>query len=184
MSRRGYFSVFLISLTAGIAVAWTAIWVRHRLRPPTPDIWGITGNVGISQQITVGQVSLVREMGYQGVVALRPDGEAADQPTAADIGREAARLGMVFAYVPVPHGEIPPESVRALKDVLARYADRRIVLYCRTGRRAARTWGLAEAESPNGLDAQRILRSIEQIGQNADDLAEAIEQRVAARSKH
>ena len=139
--------------------------------------------MGITQQISVGQVSLAREMGYEGVVALRPDGEVADQPTAAEIGREAKRLGMVFAYVPVPHGDIPPESVQALKDVLARHADRRIVLYCRTGRRAARTWGLAEAESPNGLDAREILSSIERIGQDADDLADAIKQRVVARSK-
>src|SRR5436305_4571463 len=75
MSRRGYLRVFLISLVAGIAVPWVAIWIRHLLRPPTPDIWGVTGKVGISQQISVGQVSLVREMGYQGLVALRPDGE-------------------------------------------------------------------------------------------------------------
>jgi uncharacterized protein (TIGR01244 family) len=183
MSRRGYSLVFLISLAVGTAIPWVALSVRHRIRPPTPDIWGITDNVGITQQISVGQVSLAREMGYQGLVALRPDDEAADQPTAAEIGREAARLGLFFAYVLVPHGDIPPESVGALKNVLTRHADRRMLLYCRTGRRAARTWGLAEAESPNGLDGWQILRSIERIGQNADDLAGTIKQRVAARSQ-
>ena len=137
----------------------------------------------LTEQVSLAQVSMVRELRYQVLVALRPDGEAADQPSAAEIGREANRLGLVFAYVPVPHGDVPPESVQALKKVLTDHSNEHILLYCRTGRRAARTWGLAEAESATGLDAQAILNSIEQSGQSADDLVDAIKQRVAARSK-
>src|SRR5437870_1718775 len=98
MTRRGYLRVFLISLAMGAAITLVSVWVRHRLRPATPDIWGLTASVGVTQQVSVAQVYLVREMGYRGLVALRPDGEAADQPTAAEVGREAIRLGMVFAY--------------------------------------------------------------------------------------
>jgi uncharacterized protein (TIGR01244 family) len=183
MTRRGYLWVFLISLAVGAPIPWLWARVGQRFAPTTPIIHELTPNVGITQQITLPQVSKLRPMGYAVLVSLRPDGEAADQPSAAEVGHEADRCGLVFAYVPVPHGDIPPECVQALKKVLTDHANQRILLYCRTGRRAARTWGLAEAESPNGLDARSILNSIERTGQNADDLADAIQQRVAARAK-
>jgi uncharacterized protein (TIGR01244 family) len=183
MTKRGYFLIFLISAAVGAPIPWMWGWVGQRVGPTAPVIHELTPGVGITQQIELAQVERVRRMGYGVLVALRPDGEAADQPMAAEIGHEANRWGLVFAYVPVPHGDIPPECAQALKKVLAEQANQRILLYCRTGRRAARTWGLAEAESPGGLDARSILDSIERSGQSADDLADAIRQRVVARAK-
>jgi uncharacterized protein (TIGR01244 family) len=181
MTRRGYFRIFLLSVAVGIAIPWVALWGVRRFRPVAPVIHALTSRVGVTQQVSVGQVSMVDRLGYGVLVALRPDGEAADQPTAAEVGREAERLGLAFAYVPVPHGDIPKASIAALKYVLIAHAHQRILLYCRTGRRAARTWGLAEAESPGGMGAREILSAIERSGQEADDLADALQQRVAAR---
>src|SRR6266567_3459760 len=115
MTRRGYFWVFLISLAVGAPIPWVWGWVGQRFAPTVPVIHELTPSVGVTQQIGFAQVSMVRRMGYGVLVALRPDGEAADQPTAAQVGHEADRCGLLFAYVPVPHGDIPPECVQALK---------------------------------------------------------------------
>lgn len=183
MTRRLYLLAFVLAVSIGAALPWVYARVTQRPRAAAPVVHDLTPAVGVTEQIAPAQIAAIRRMGFGLLVALRPDGEAADQPAAADIQREAERQGLAFAYVPVPHGDIPPACVAALKRVLADHATQRTLLYCRTGRRAARTWGLAEADRPAGLDAQPILDAIAHTGQTADDLAAAIRQRVADRTK-
>jgi uncharacterized protein (TIGR01244 family) len=88
---------------------------------------------------------------------------------------------LTFAYVPVPHGDIPGQAVDALGQSLAS-AGKPVLLYCRSGKRAARTWALSEASRADGLDAVAIQAAVRSAGQSADDLAESIAARIAARS--
>jgi protein tyrosine phosphatase (PTP) superfamily phosphohydrolase (DUF442 family) len=57
-----------------------------------------------------------------------------------------------------------------------------VLLYCRSGRRAARTWSLVEASRADGMDVAQIIAAVKEGGQEADDLKDALEQRVAARA--
>lgn len=54
-------------------------------------------------------------------------------------------------------------------------------MYCRSGSRAARTWSLMEASRPGGRSADDILAAVKRSGQGADDLAGAINARIAKR---
>ena len=87
---------------------------------------------------------------------------------------------MTFAYVPTPHGAIPDVIVDGLARALAD-VPQPVVLYCRSGNRAARVWALAEASRPSGADAKGIAGSVRAAGQKVDDLMPQIEARIAAR---
>jgi uncharacterized protein (TIGR01244 family) len=80
----------------------------------------------------------------------------------------------------VPHGEIPEQAVTRLREALDRQQGP-VLLYCRSGKRAARTWALAEASRPNGLPAEAIVAAVRGAGQEADDLRPRIDAAVAAR---
>jgi uncharacterized protein (TIGR01244 family) len=56
-----------------------------------------------------------------------------------------------------------------------------VLLYCRSGRRAARAWALAEASRRGGLTAEEIESAVRNVGQPVDDLRDRIRGRVAAR---
>lgn len=119
---------------------------------------------------------------YRTVIDLRPDGEAPDQPPSGEMAAEAHRHGIAFSYVPVPHGDIPDAAVAKLRTALDE-APGEVLLYCRSGKRAARTWALAEASRPKGLSADAILAAVKGAGQDADDLRGRIQQAVEARAK-
>jgi len=83
--------------------------------------------------------------------------------------------------VPVPHGDIPEDVAVRLQSVLADPRD--VLLYCRSGKRAARTWALAEARRPGGLSAEQIQASVQGAGQDAADLRDRIDLAINARPK-
>ncbi|TLY49218.1 MAG: TIGR01244 family phosphatase [Gammaproteobacteria bacterium] len=171
---------FAVSALAGIA---GVLGYAAMNRPVVPsDIHELAGNVWVTEQVTLQNLPAIRSKGFKSVVDLRPDGEAADQPTSTSIGETAKSYGLQFAYIPVRHGDIPENAVDALAQALAK-APKPILLYCRSGRRAARTWALVEASKPDGLDAAKIRAAVQSAGQTADDLNEAISSRISARVK-
>jgi len=116
------------------------------------------------------------------IVDLRPDGEVAGQPSSQDMEAEARQQGLRFRYIPVPHGEIPDAAVGQLKATLDE-PHGEVLLYCRSGKRAARTWALAEAARADGLSSVAILAAVQDAGQDAGDLQARIERAVKARRK-
>jgi uncharacterized protein (TIGR01244 family) len=96
------------------------------------------------------------------------------------MAQAARRQAVDFGYVPVPHGEIPEEAVLKLRQALADQKGQ-VLLYCRSGKRAARTWALAEAGRVGGLQADEIIAAVRGAGQEADDLRPRIEAAIAAR---
>jgi len=176
----GWKGSFLIAVLAGaVAVlGWAAY--AHAVRPPRLVVRHLSGNVWISEQLTPAQLPLLRHRRFAAVVDLRPDGEVAGQPSSAQMASAAAQAGLAFSYDPVPHGPIPAQAVSALDQALASQSGP-VLLYCRSGRRAARTWALVEASRPGGLNALAIKHAVQDAGQSADDLDQDIQARVAAR---
>lgn len=171
--------VFLLALLAALgAVLLGASY--SRLRHPVPRLHFLTADTAVTEQLEPAMLGAVRRRGFDTVIDLRPDGEAADQPSAATMAEAAHAEGLHFDYVPVPHGAIPPAAAVRLAAAL-QTAGGHVLLYCRSGRRAARTWSLVEASRADGLAAEGILRAVANAGQSADDLRPAIEQRVAQR---
>lgn len=173
-------ATFGVAVLAGAALV-LGISAMDKFHRRAADAREISGGVWVTEQITPRQVAQYKARGFHAVVDLRPDGEDVGQPSSAEVGHAAQRQGLSFAYVPVPHGAIPDTAVDSLAEALT-HAERPVLLYCRSGRRAARTWALAEASRPGGLEAVAIEAAVSSAGQAADDLHELIAARIAARS--
>jgi len=152
------------------ATASPAFAERHRL---SEHIW-------VAGQIHGGDIAQAKALGFRTVIALRPDGEAPDQSPSAEMSRLAQAQGLAFGYVPVPQGELPDAVADALGATLAR-AEGPILLYCRSGRRAARAWALAEASRVHGLAPDRIRSIAADAGHPVDDLSDRLMQRFVQR---
>jgi len=172
------FGLAVLAGTSGV-VGMAAI-DRYRARAVVAH--SLTKDIAVTEQLRLDGLGSVQAQGFNTIIDLRPDGEAADQPAADDVRRAASRSGMFFAYVPVPHGDIPAATVDALARALSS-TPKPVLLYCRTGRRAARTWALVEAQRPGGMDARAIERAVEGAGQSASDMDEKINAEVATRAR-
>ena len=148
--------------------------------PPPPGVTHLTREIAVSGQLRVDEVAELGRAGYDAIIDLRPDGEAPDQAPSAALAAEARSVGIKFFYAPVAHGAIADGAVATLETALASTSGR-VLLYCRSGKRAARTWSLVEASRPGGRNAAQILAAVKDSGQSADDLAADIARRIAAR---
>ena len=174
---RAFALAALIGAAGAVAIAWNA---RERGRPHRVVPHALTGDIAVTDQLQLDNVAGVQAQGFATLIDLRPDGEAPDQPTSDDVRLAAGRTGLFFAYVPVPHGDIPSSTVDALARAL-NATPKPALLYCRTGRRAARTWALVEARRAGGVDAAAIARAVEGAGQSASDIDDKINAGIAAR---
>ena len=160
----------------GVAGAFgVTTWRDHRTLPAHP----LAPGIAISEQLQPDAMALASRQ-FNTVIDMRPDGEAAGQPGSDQMARAAGRQRLQFAYVPVSHGDIPDAVVDRLSEAIASRPGP-VLLYCRSGRRAARSWSLLEASRPGGLDADAILAAVKASGQDASDLRARIEQRIHAR---
>jgi uncharacterized protein (TIGR01244 family) len=168
--------------TAAFIAAASIATLAHASGGAPAKISKLTDRLAVSGQITPEQLAELKAQGYTSIVALRPDGESPDQPTAAQMRAAADSKGMKFAYVPVVSGAVIPETAVAS---LARALDAdsgKVLMYCRSGSRAARTWSLVEASRQGGADPAAILASVKASGQSADDLRAEIAARATARA--
>lgn len=147
---------------------------------PAPVVHELPGGVWLAGQVTPAQLQGLQARGLAAVVVVRPDGEAPGQPTAAEMARAAHALGMAFDYAPVAPGTMPADSVATVGRALAAPV-RPVLVYCRSGHRAAHIWALAEASRPGGLEVAAIEAAVRSAGQSVDDIDGALRSRVAAR---
>lgn len=103
-------------------------------------------NLFVSAQISPSDLEALAARGFLSIIANRPDGEAPDQTSFADISREAHRNGMEVRYIPVVGSKIAPDDVSAFRLALAALP-KPILAYCRTGTRSTFLWALSEAAS-------------------------------------
>ncbi len=171
--------LFALSTAVTTCVMSAVLYVQ---RPGSrPVLLGESGDVYVSSQISLRDVYSMRQRGTSTIVDMRPDGEASDEPSHLQIEDTAKAAGMALSYIPVPHESIPPETVKQLGEVLAS-CQKPVVLYCRTGRRAARTFALSEASRAGGPGADAILAMVRDAGFSAEDLRPEIVGRIAART--
>jgi len=122
------------------------------------SLFTLSDTLSVSAQITVEDVSRLREQGFTVIVCNRPDGEAPDQPTMDDIEAACVAAGMLFIRYPVNAMDFPGPDLQGLG---ALFDDRaqRVLAYCRTGTRCANLW-VASRDNEAVADAVTISRNI------------------------
>lgn len=110
----------------------------------------LTDNVAVSPQITVDDIPAIAAAGYKVLINNRPDGEAQDQPTSAEIEAAALAAGLEYHHMPVTMMNFPGPDFDAMSDLLDD-EDRPVFAFCRTGTRCANLW--VSSREPDEQDA-------------------------------
>ena len=175
--------LFLLSLTLTTSVLLGMAYAGRSKRTASyaPVLQPVAEGVFVTAQLKPGDMFTLKRRGIRTLVDQRPDGEASDQATSSEMERAAKGSGIAFHYVPIPHESIPGSAVDELNEIVA-HQEKPILLYCRSGRRAVRTFALEEASRSDGPSPEAIAAMTRAAGFPADDLKADIAQRVARRN--
>jgi uncharacterized protein (TIGR01244 family) len=171
--------LFFYSFAATLSVVLILFFIG---RPPTTTLQKISDHVFVTAQLQLKNIRRLTDQGIMTLIDLRPDGEDNNQPSSIAMRNAAEQRGLKFFYIPVPHETIPDDAVAALREALSD-KQQPALLYCRTGRRAVRTFALVEASRPDGPTAEAISKMVKQAGFSADDIADEITQRIKNRKE-
>ena len=144
----------------------------------------ITSGVSVSEQISASDLREIATLGFRSIICNRPDGEAADQPTFAEIEAAAKAASIPAAYQPVTSGKVMDEDAAAFGKLVDELP-KPILAYCRTGTRSATLWSLSQAAKGTsmsdvlsatkaaGYDMSGVVRRIANGGKVSMDVVDA-----------
>ena len=107
-----------------------------------PDIRTVTDSFAVAPQIRPEDTAALAGK-FALLINNRPDGEAPDQPSSAQMEAAARAAGVAYVHIPVT-GAPGPDAVAATRAVLSA-AEGPVLAFCRSGTRSIVAWGLAEA---------------------------------------
>ncbi len=108
----------------------------------TMEITRHTPTFATSPQLHADDLSDCAARGFALIINNRPDGEEAGQPCSGDLAREAKRLGLGYAHIPIVPGQMTDLDAREMGDVLSA-AKGPVLAFCRTGNRSQQLWNRA-----------------------------------------
>ncbi len=120
----------------------------------------LTDGFSVAPQLTEQDLEAVAAAGFRLLINNRPDSEAQDQPTSAELSAAARRHGLDYRHVPVVPGQISDEQVAAFKEALAD-GQGPALAFCRSGTRSATLWALASADA---MPPEEILKTARDAG--------------------
>lgn len=127
----------------------------------------LTAHVSVSPQVRPGDLAGLACAGFRGVVNNRPDGEADDQPSDADLAAAAACEGLAYRHVPVVSGQYDARAIDAMARALAELPGP-VLAFCRTGTRSTALWALQAARR---TEANRLVAIAAEAGYDLAALA-------------
>jgi uncharacterized protein (TIGR01244 family) len=127
----------------------------------------LTDQLSVSPQIGLDDLAQLASAGFRSVINNRPDGEAADQPTSAQLAEAAARHGLAYRYVPVVPGQFDAGTIGAMAHALDALPSP-VLAFCRTGTRSTTVWAL---QACRHADAEGLLKIAREAGYDLSTLA-------------
>jgi uncharacterized protein (TIGR01244 family) len=127
----------------------------------------INDRVSVSPQIQPGDVSAIKAAGFTTIVNNRPDGEAPDQPTGAEVKAAVEAAGLTYVEIPLGREGV---SRRLVDDTIAALEASAgpVLCYCRSGTRSTTLWALSQAGK---VPAEEIIAAAAQAGYDVSHLA-------------
>lgn len=131
------------------------------------DLRRINDRVSVAPQIVPGDLAAIKAAGFTTVVNNRPDGEAPDQPAAAEIRAAAEAAGLAYHDIPLGRSGITEEMVEETRAAIAESAGP-VVCFCRSGTRSTTLWALSQAGQ---MPAEEIIAAAGRAGYDVSHLA-------------
>jgi|SRR5690554_5337955 len=135
----------------------------------------LTPFISVIGQIQPSDLPSIAAQGFVTVVNNRPDGEAEDQPSNADIAAAAQAAGLHYHYLPITSGQITDDNVSDFAELMAQVKGP-VLVFCRTGTRSCCVWALSEAHR---LHATALVTAAKKVGYDLTSLLPRIAQRWA-----
>ena len=127
----------------------------------------INDRVSVSGQISPDDVDAIKAAGFVAIVNNRPDGEAGDQPTSAELEKAAVAAGLVYIAIPVGREGVSDAMVQNTRAAMDNN-DGPVLFFCRTGTRSTTLWALSQAGK---MDAKSIISAAANAGYDMSHLA-------------
>lgn len=126
----------------------------------------IDANYYVSPQISVDDVSVLAEAGFEKIICNRPDAEVPQELRAEAIGIAAEAAGLTFEVLPLTHQTMHAENIKAQFELVA---DKKgpVLAYCASGTRCTVIWALSQVGKRS---ADEILRITQNAGYNLEGL--------------
>lgn len=104
----------------------------------------INDRLYVGAQITISDVDELKAKGFGSIICNRPDGEAPDQPSFAEIKAAAEKVGIQAHYLPITPGSISDTQFKDFAQMLEKTPEP-VLAYCRSGTRSTTLWSLGAA---------------------------------------
>ncbi len=115
------------------------------------DIRQVTPDFAVAPQLQPGDMAEAARRGFALVINNRPDDEAEDQPSGAQMQAAAEAAGLAYAHIPVRGG--PNEAqIEAVAEAV-KGATGPVLAFCRSGTRSIVTWSIGRALAGEDRDA-------------------------------
>jgi sulfide:quinone oxidoreductase len=129
--------------------------------------------LSVSSQLTPPDLTAAAHQGIRSIINNRPDAEASDQPTSAEIEAAATALGLGYRHIPVVPGQIHDEDIANFSVALAEL-EAPVLAFCRTGTRSASLWALS---APAEVASSDLLAAARAAGYDLDALKPRLDTR-------
>jgi len=131
------------------------------------DFRKVTDHFSVTPQLQVSDLLAAKLAGFKTIICNRPDDEGGpDQPSIAEMQKEAESLGLGF--LALPFAGMPSAEIAGQQGALIEAADAPVLAYCRSGTRSITAWALSQAGQ--GQSA-RIIAAGAQAGYDLTGLA-------------
>lgn len=138
-----------------------------------PTTKKLTDDLFVAAQLQPQDMAELANAGFKMVINNRPDGEADDQPSSAEMAAAAEAAGLEYAHQPVVGSNISETDIDGF-DAIVSLAETPVLAFCRTGTRCTTLWALSQAAEQ---DNQSILTTAGQAGYDLSKLADRLDQR-------
>lgn len=131
------------------------------------DVRRINDQVSVAPQIRPEDVGALKAAGFTTIVNNRPDSEAPDQPSGAELRAAAEAEGLRYFEIPLGREGVSSEMVEATREVLEGSTGP-VLCFCRSGTRSTTLWALSQAGQ---MPATEIIAAAGQAGYDVSHLA-------------
>ena len=130
------------------------------------QIANIYGLYHVSPQISLSDVELLSEKGFEKIICNRPDFEVPPNLQSSVIKKSALEIGLSFEYHPLTFENINTETIEKQMSLIKK-SKRPVLAYCTSGTRCAAIWALGQTGK---MSKDEILKATRECGYNLDGL--------------
>ena len=130
------------------------------------QIVNISGPYNVSPQISLKDVEILSENGFEKIICNRPDFEVHPNIQSSLIKKFAIEIGISFEYHPLTFENMNAENIEKQMSFI-KESKRPVLAYCTSGTRCAAIWALGQIGK---MPKDEILKTTRESGYNLEGL--------------